>query len=152
MFYHALKDTHNDNSCSRRLSLLTLALAFAASTAFCPTSSTVIGNTRTCAGLQKETKPIVARKSLATNILVLKMASDNVSGSFFNRVPDSNDDNNNDDASQNPNDSRSSDVTNTNIDPFEASMTELMRKRSKKPLASKPSTLGGIPTSKATGM
>eukprot|EP00551_Chaetoceros_affinis_P003043 CAMPEP_0203658050 /NCGR_PEP_ID=MMETSP0088-20131115/47139_1 /ASSEMBLY_ACC=CAM_ASM_001087 /TAXON_ID=426623 /ORGANISM="Chaetoceros affinis, Strain CCMP159" /LENGTH=228 /DNA_ID=CAMNT_0050519615 /DNA_START=456 /DNA_END=1139 /DNA_ORIENTATION=- len=83
------------------------------------------------------------------------MASDNVSGSFFNQVP--NDKSNDGNGNVNGNDESSNETNNSGddasaaLDPFEASMAELMRKRNKKPLASKPSTLGGVPTSKATG-
>lgn len=80
--------------------------------------------------------------------------SNNVSGSFFNPVPENNDDKKKEAAATGDSDEGTETkaaASSDNADPFEASMAELMRSRNKKPLASKPSTLGGIPTSKATG-
>ena len=80
--------------------------------------------------------------------------SNNVSGSFFNPVPENNDDKKKEAAAtgdSNEGTETKAAASSDNADPFEASMAELMRSRNKKPLASKPSTLGGIPTSKATG-
>mmetsp|Transcript_10158 Transcript_10158/g.12875 ORF Transcript_10158/g.12875 Transcript_10158/m.12875 type:complete len:270 (+) Transcript_10158:205-1014(+) len=72
-----------------------------------------------------------------------------VSGSFFNPVPEQNDD---DDERREEEMSSSSPAQGSNeTDAFDESLARLMKKRSKKPLASKPSTVGGIPTSKVTG-
>ena len=67
------------------------------------------------------------------------MSAQKPSGSFFNQVPENSDDDKeegNDDASA--------------AAPIE-SIEELIKIRNTKPLASNPSTLGGIPTEKATG-
>lgn len=67
------------------------------------------------------------------------MSAQKPSGSFFNQVPENSDDDKeegNDDAST--------------AAPIE-SIEELIKIRNTKPLASNPSTLGGIPTEKATG-
>lgn len=59
----------------------------------------------------------------------------NVSGSFFNQVP----------APSESEPKESKDAS------FDDDLTDLLRRRKSKPLAKTPSTLGGIPTSKATG-
>jgi hypothetical protein len=92
--------------------------------------------------------------SSTTSSTTLKMA--NVSGSFFNPVPENNDDKNNDDDSSKKGitDGEKADGStdaSANIDSFDASLANSMNKRKKKPLASTPSTIKGIPTSKATG-
>lgn len=88
-------------------------------------------------------------------------SNNELSGSFFNPVPSSKksengSNENNDDANQDSLASASSSLPNNGdhnapSDPFEASMLELMRSRNKKPLASEPSTVNGVPTSKAKG-
>ena len=86
----------------------------------------------------------------------------NVSGSFFNPVPPKKDEDNASVTNGSTNgDATNGDATNGDAasssepsepsDPFEASMLELMRNRNKKPLASEPSTVGGVPTSQAKG-
>jgi len=79
-----------------------------------------------------------------------------VAGSFFNSVPPPGDDDNNGDKEKNTDDitsappASSKEEINEAFD-FDSGVAELMKKRSSKPLASAPSTLGGIPTAKATG-
>lgn len=85
---------------------------------------------------------------IVTSKSPINMSSDNVSGSFFNPVPDK-DDNDNNDEGEGENSASSSEATpDVNIDPFDLSVVELMRKRNQKPIASNPSTVGGVPTSK----
>ena len=95
-------------------------------------------------------------------------------GSFFNQVPpesdddndndndnddddDNDNDNDNDDDNDDANNAKSSSINSeaseplTEKDPFDQSIEQLMKNRRSKPRASNPSTIGGIPTSKATG-
>ena len=74
---------------------------------------------------------------------LIKMSSNKINGSFFNKIPEK-DDNDNDDGNQNI-------ETSTETDQFEEDFQKLVKNRNKKPLASSPSTIGGKPTSKATG-
>ena len=82
--------------------------------------------------------------------------ADGIAGSFFNPVPPPSDDNNNDDQN-NPN--NKDDQNNPNnkdeeineIFDFDSSVAELMKARTKKSRASSPSTIGGVPSAKATG-
>lgn len=70
--------------------------------------------------------------------------NDKVPGSFFNRVPDK-DDNDNDDGSNQKKEEVAkpkADVTGS----FDQSISDLMKKRNEKPLAASPSTIGGKPT------
>lgn len=111
--------------------------------------------------------------------LVIMSATNKPSGSFFHKVPDDSGDNDNDnndnntrkdvsnDAgsivnSNNNNDSNSNSDDNINNnddnnqgsiadDPFDQSIQQLIKSRKSKPLASSPSTMGGIPTSKVKG-
>lgn len=69
--------------------------------------------------------------------------NDGVAGSFFNPVPPPDDDDN--DAK----DSKKEEIN--DVFDFDQSVAELMRNRNKKSRASTPSTLGGVPTAKATG-
>lgn len=71
--------------------------------------------------------------------------NDGVAGSFFNPVPPPNDDGDDNDAK----DSKKEEIN--DVFDFDQSVTELMRNRNKKSRASTPSTLGGVPTAKATG-
>lgn len=72
------------------------------------------------------------------------MSAERPTGSFFNPVPDDGpDDEKKDGASSN---------SAAPVDPFEKSIEDLISNRNRKPIASEPSTLGGIPTAKATGM
>lgn len=72
------------------------------------------------------------------------------SGSFFNQVPpESDDDDANNARSRNINSEASEPLAEK--DPFDQSIEQLMKNRRSKPRASNPSTIGGIPTSKATG-
>ena len=95
----------------------------------------------------------------AVNLGGMKMSSNdgndnnNVSGSFFNPVPDNNDKNDNDGDNNVNKGTNNVGGSGKNSDPFDfdLGMSELMRKRTKKPLASKPSTIGGVPTSQAKG-
>jgi hypothetical protein len=68
------------------------------------------------------------------------MSAEKPTGSFFNKVPDNN--GNNDGGGEGGTPPK---------DPFEKSIEELIRSRNSKPLASNPSTVGGVPTAKATG-
>ena len=79
-----------------------------------------------------------------------------VSGSFFNAVPEGDNGNNADDKdgkkkSLGTPPQSSSSNSDLSDDPFEQGMAELMRRRKAKPRASSPSTLDGVPTSKASG-
>jgi putative lipoic acid-binding regulatory protein len=95
----------------------------------------------------------------------LKMASstppDKPAGSFFHQVPD---DSNRDNGSNEEEDNQT--VTNTNINfnndvvlgdaaaaapDFNDAVSDLLRQRRKPPRASRPSTINGVPTEKATG-
>lgn len=70
--------------------------------------------------------------------------NDKVPGSFFNRVPDK-DDNDNDDGSN----QKKEEVAKPKADvagSFDQSISDLMKKRNEKPLAASPSTIGGKPT------
>lgn len=73
------------------------------------------------------------------------MSAKEPSGSFFNQIPDE------DDANTEKN--QVSDGANSQApqDPFEESLGKLMKSRKSRPRASNPSTLGGVPTSQATG-
>lgn len=79
----------------------------------------------------------------------------NIAGSFFNAVPESNssDDDDNNEVTQNEVQASESQtqLPDINADPFDQSIANLIQQRSSKPLAAAESTLGGIPTSKATG-
>lgn len=82
----------------------------------------------------------------------------NIPGSFFNAVPEpkksnSSDDDNNNEVTQNEVQASESQtqLPDINADPFDQSIANLIQQRSSKPLAAAESTLGGIPTSKATG-
>ena len=68
------------------------------------------------------------------------------SGSFFNPVPENND--NDEKSDETPSPSPSSDKS----DDFDVEMTELLRQRRKPSKASRPSTINGVPTAKASGM
>jgi len=66
------------------------------------------------------------------------MAANKPSGSFFNQVPDKDEDSN-----EGYGINRDSDVP---VDPFEESLTRMMKSRSEKK-AKQPSTIGGVPVS-----
>lgn len=68
---------------------------------------------------------------------------DKLSGSFFNPVPIN--------KPQNPPNLNEDVSAPMSSDSFEESVNDLLRRRKSKPRASKPSTIGGVPTSKATG-
>mmetsp|Transcript_25037 Transcript_25037/g.33196 ORF Transcript_25037/g.33196 Transcript_25037/m.33196 type:complete len:135 (+) Transcript_25037:123-527(+) len=68
----------------------------------------------------------------------LKMAKKGVAGSFFNPVPEKDDDDNKEGGEEEGDD-------------IDRSISELMKQRKATPRAKSPSTLGGVPTSKATG-
>lgn len=81
---------------------------------------------------------------------------DSPAGSFFNPVPED------DGANPNPDDveslassqdaaQSSSDDDTGDMDSFDLSVADLLRKRRAKPIASEPSTIGGVPTSKVSG-
>jgi len=78
------------------------------------------------------------------------MSAQKPSGSFFNQVPDKGED---DDASNDDNQQQQDPPAEAAVpqDPFEASLAQLMQSRNSESRASEPSTVGGIPTSKATG-
>mmetsp|Transcript_14511 Transcript_14511/g.31450 ORF Transcript_14511/g.31450 Transcript_14511/m.31450 type:complete len:287 (+) Transcript_14511:118-978(+) len=103
----------------------------------------------------------------AASVSVLHMADDKIAGSFFNPVPgDPSGSDDEGDAKENksetpaeaPIENKSttaagqggSDEVDDAFD-FDQSMAKLMARRNKKPLAATPSTIGGVPTSKATG-
>jgi hypothetical protein len=78
----------------------------------------------------------------------------NVSGSFFNPVPENNDNNDdNDNATKNKDGEGNDDqeAEDKGKDAFEMNLAEVLRKRNQVPLASQPSTIEGVPTSKAKG-
>lgn len=99
------------------------------------------------------------------DVLSLKMSSSdsnekeeeeekNIAGSFFNAVPEPKKSNSSDDeVTQNEIKASESQtqLPDINADPFDQSIANLIQQRSSKPLAAAESTLGGIPTSKATG-
>jgi hypothetical protein len=87
--------------------------------------------------------PLLNKKQLLTS-----MSAERPTGSFFNQVPDKGDDGNQDGDQNQGGDSNGA----APKDPFEKSMEDLIRNRNTKPIASSPSTLGGVPTAKATGM
>lgn len=78
-------------------------------------------------------------------------------GSFFHQVPPSNegsssvDKNEVEDTSITNNNDGNVEATNGGNDDFEDQISKLIRQRTKKPLASRPSTINGVPTEKATG-
>ncbi len=61
---------------------------------------------------------------------------DSPAGSFFHKVPD---------------EGERDDATSQTFDDIDNEVTELLKQRRKPPRASKPSTIGGVPTAKATG-
>lgn len=77
-----------------------------------------------------------AINSYSPSIAPLQMNAEGPAGSFFHQVPD---EDNNDEP-----DNSSMDI--------DTEVSELLRQRKKPPLASNPSTIKGVPTSKATGM
>ena len=74
----------------------------------------------------------------------LHMAPDGPAGSFFHQVP--NDDNNDDDGKNEMKEDPPKEATD-----FDDAVSELLRQRRKPPRASRPSTINGVPTAKATG-
>jgi len=72
------------------------------------------------------------------------MSAERPTGSFFNRVPDKGPDDDNEKKGADANGAAPA-------DPFQKSIEELMRARNTKPIAAEPSTIGGVPTAKATG-
>mmetsp|Transcript_21126 Transcript_21126/g.29600 ORF Transcript_21126/g.29600 Transcript_21126/m.29600 type:complete len:267 (-) Transcript_21126:239-1039(-) len=68
-----------------------------------------------------------------------------ISGSFFNPVPENDKEGEKNQPPQPPQEQRSEENS------FEEDLMNLMRQRKARPRASQPSTLGGVPTSKATG-
>ena len=74
----------------------------------------------------------------------LKMADKPPAGSFFHEVPPpSNDD------SSSSNEKEGDDENNDIVPDFDESISQLIRKRREPPLASRPSTIDGVPTEKA---
>jgi len=96
--------------------------------------------------------------SFSSSIIIMS-ATNKPSGSFFNKVPDKDDDNDDKDANQNDDiDDNKNDMddnllnnNDNNQDPFDQSLQQLIKSRTSKPRASSPSTMGGIPTSKFKG-
>lgn len=90
---------------------------------------------------------------IARNPSATAMYSKKPSGSFFNQVP-ANDNNDNNgqgkDKVDTSEDKEEPSPSASSQDPFDQSIEQLMKSRRSKPLASSPSTLGGVPTSKAT--
>lgn len=86
------------------------------------------------------------------------MADDKkITGSFFNSVPDDDDDDSKAKPSETETDGGSSSssvspssMTDEEVDMFDKSLQDVLKKR-REPLASQPSTIGGLPTSKAKG-
>jgi hypothetical protein len=127
--------------------LSALAASSSSAFAFAPTSST--------------STSIVTRFGRTSSIITI-MHDQKPAGSFFNQVPpesddDNDNDNDNDDDNDDANNAKSSSINSeaseplTEKDPFDQSIEQLMKNRRSKPRASNPSTIGGIPTSKATG-
>lgn len=73
----------------------------------------------------------------------LKMADKPPAGSFFHEVPPSDDD------SSSSNEKEGDDENNDIVPDFDESISQLIRKRREPPLASRPSTIDGVPTEKA---
>ena len=73
----------------------------------------------------------------------LKMADKPPAGSFFHEVPPSDDD------SSSSNEKVGDDENNDIVPDFDESISQLIRKRREPPLASRPSTIDGVPTEKA---
>ena len=129
--------------------LSALAASSSSAFAFAPTSST--------------STSIVTRVGRTSSIITI-MHDQKPAGSFFNQVPpesdddnDNDNDNDDDDDNDDANNAKSSSINSeaseplTEKDPFDQSIEQLMKNRRSKPRASNPSTIGGIPTSKATG-
>jgi hypothetical protein len=87
---------------------------------------------------------------------------DSPAGSFFNPVPQDDGTNPNDEEEEvvnqespapSPEATQSDDDADDtgDMDTFDLSVADLLRKRRAKPIASEPSTIGGVPTSKASG-
>jgi len=120
--------------------ILSLLLSLASSSsAFAP-----IKITTSCAAKSKRT-PLTPARNPSTTAMYTKKPS----GSFFNQVPA--DDDNKDKDDHDDDDKETSSPAESLQDPFDQSIEQLMKNRRSKPLASSPSTLGGVPTSKATG-
>ena len=104
-------------------------------------------------------KPTIMKSSSQANNEEEKEAADSsndtndkLSGSFFNPVPANKpQDPPTTNLNENPSSSSTSSSTPMSSDSFEESVSDLLRRRKSKPRASKPSTIGGVPTSKATG-
>ena len=73
----------------------------------------------------------------------LKMADKPPAGSFFHEIPPSDDD------SSSSNEKEGDDENNDIVPDFDESISQLIRKRREPPLASRPSTIDGVPTEKA---
>ena len=73
----------------------------------------------------------------------LKMADKPPAGSFFHEVPPSDDD------SSSSNEKEGDDENKDIVPDFDESISQLIRKRREPPLASRPSTIDGVPTEKA---
>lgn len=78
---------------------------------------------------KRTSNPIISRK-------LSIMAANKPSGSFFNQIPDK-DDNANDGENE---------TSDMSADPFEESLNRMMKSRSEKK-SKQPSTIGGVPTS-----
>ena len=72
----------------------------------------------------------------------LKMADKPPAGSFFHEIPPSDD-------SSSSNEKVGDDENNDTVPDFDESISQLIRKRREPPLASRPSTIDGVPTEKA---
>ena len=81
---------------------------------------------------QRLTQPLTKQIMKGSN-------DDNLAGSFFNPVPNDDD---KDDKKMNDKGNEGEDI----IDSFDQSFAKMMQARKAKPLASKPSTINGIPT------
>ncbi len=165
---------HNQSSAGKRTNsyyyskLILICLYLGLSNAFGPNTSSLIGRFNNVKGVTSSSS------SRTTNTITMSSSNgssnssddsnaknneddaNSVSGSFFNRVPpqsSSNDSENGDVGSANSGneDVKPSAAGDNSADPFDVSMLELMRNRNKKPLASQPSTVGGVPTSQAKG-
>ena len=86
-----------------------------------------------------------------------KNINDGIAGSFFNPVPpeDKSDKGNGENiptaGADDDDDDSSTNNNNINMDEFDLSFAKLMKERTSKPLASNPSTIDGVPSSKVVG-
>jgi len=85
---------------------------------------------------------VVVSNRVGRDARVCRYLGKEVTGSFFNPVPEKGDDSDGDNGKEEEGEEG---------DVMDRSIADLMRSRRAKPRASNPSTVGGVPTSKATG-